>query len=246
MKRIRLPGGERARLSTLYGGLLVLAGAMLIGLVNFLVREGLHSSISTAVCVRPGSITPAASLSPVPASPGPADPSDHARSRTIETFARAAEKAAQNRLLTVSLIALGAFAIIAMALAWWMARRVLRPVGVITRTAQRLSGDSLHGRIALDAPAGELKQLADIVGNMLACMEQLVGAQKRFAANVAHELRTPLPVQRAAAEFGLDTSAPAAVARIRQKLIEVEGTTGGASAGPVARGLLFAVPSDLS
>ncbi len=224
MKRVRLPGGERARLTMLYGGLLVLAGGMLIGLVNFLVREGLYSSISTAVAVRPvsGAPMPAASASPVPASPGPLQPGDQVvRSRTIETFTQAAEQAAQNRLLTVSLIALGVFAVISVALAWWMAGRVLRPVGVITHTARRLSGENLHERIALDAPAGELKQLADTFDDMLDRMEQLVGAQKRFAANAAHELRTPLAIQRAAAEIGLDTSDPAAVARIRRKLIEV-------------------------
>ncbi|WP_116215343.1 sensor histidine kinase [Streptomyces olivoreticuli] len=207
----------------LYGGLLVLAGGMLIGLVNFLVREGLYSSISTAVAVRPvsGVPAPAASSSPAPAYPGPLHPSDQVRSRSIETFTQAAEQAAQNRLLTVSLIALGVFAVISVALAWWMAGRVLRPVGVITHTARRLSGENLHERIALDAPAGELKQLADTFDDMLDRMEQLVGAQKRFAANAAHELRTPLAIQRAAAEIGLDTGDPAAVARIRRKLIEV-------------------------
>ncbi|MGW1377064.1 hypothetical protein ACWD6P_22750 [Streptomyces sp. NPDC002446] len=49
MKAHWLPGSERVRLTALYGGLLVLAGVMLIGLVYVLVREGLYSSLSTAV-----------------------------------------------------------------------------------------------------------------------------------------------------------------------------------------------------
>ncbi|MFE4491835.1 hypothetical protein ACFRKD_05160 [Streptomyces niveus] len=55
-------------------------------------------------------------------------------------FSTAAESAALNRLLTVSGIALLCFAVLSVALAWWMPGRVLRPVGVITTTAQWLSG----------------------------------------------------------------------------------------------------------
>ncbi|MER8083958.1 two-component sensor histidine kinase, partial [Streptomyces sp. NPDC094048] len=40
---------ERARLTALYGGLLVLAGALLMGLVYLLVSEGLYASVLTAV-----------------------------------------------------------------------------------------------------------------------------------------------------------------------------------------------------
>ncbi|GAA0417515.1 sensor histidine kinase [Streptomyces luteireticuli] len=221
---MRLPGGERARLTMLYGGLLVLAGAMLIGLINFLVSQGLYTTITSAVArnpdVAPGHSSPLPTAGP--ASPGPVPVQrDQEALAAVKVFTRAAEQATQNRLLTISLVTLAAFAIISVALAWWMAGRVLRPVGVITRTARWLSGENLHERIALDAPAGELKQLADTFDDMLDRMEHLVGAQKRFAANAAHELRTSLAVQRAAAEIGLATSDPEAVARIRRKLIEV-------------------------
>ncbi|MEL5961006.1 two-component sensor histidine kinase, partial [Streptomyces sp. CLV115] len=40
---------ERARLTALYGGLLVLAGALLMGLVYLLVSERLYASVLTAV-----------------------------------------------------------------------------------------------------------------------------------------------------------------------------------------------------
>ncbi|MFE7528593.1 sensor histidine kinase [Kitasatospora sp. NPDC057542] len=223
---MRLPGGERVRLTALYGGLLVLAGAMLIGLINFLVTQDLYTTIRTAVARSPADIPegsdPSLYVSAGRVVPGPVPAQrDQGASETITVFTQAAEQAAQNRLLTVSLVTLAVFAIVSVALAWWMAGRVLRPVGVITRTARRLSGENLHERIALEAPAGELKQLADTFDDMLDRMEHLVGAQKRFAANAAHELRTSLAVQRAAAEIGLATSDPEAVARIRRKLIEV-------------------------
>ncbi|MEU9700085.1 ATP-binding protein [Streptomyces sp. NPDC047981] len=222
-------GGERARLTALYGGLLLLAGALLTGVVYFLVKEGLYSSISVAMTTA----VPAQRLQDLPAaaSPSPAwreaTPTVPTQGLAItRTLSDAAESAALERLLTVSLLVLAAYAVLSVALAWWMAGRVLRPVAVITDTARRLSGENLHERIALDGPPGELKRLADTFDEMLGRMERLVSAQQRFAANAAHELRTPVAVQRAAAEIGLaGDPGPERVARIREKLIEVADTS---------------------
>ncbi|MFE0174210.1 sensor histidine kinase [Streptomyces sp. NPDC059002] len=222
---------ERARLTTLYGGLLVLAGALLTGLVYLLVEQGLYSSISTAVTTAvPRDPTPPwknslplSAVTAVPATPvqGTRFAID-AESLALARVSDVAGEAALNRLLTVSVIVFAAYAVLSIALAWWMAGRVLRPVAVITGTARRLSGANLHERIALDAPPGELKRLADTFDEMLDRIERLVGAQQRFAANAAHELRTPLAVQRAAAEIGLSGDpGPERVAMIRSKLISV-------------------------
>ncbi|GAA1361531.1 sensor histidine kinase [Streptomyces beijiangensis] len=221
---------ERVRLTALYGGLLVLAGAILTTLVYFLVRSGLGASISTAITTVPARAMPSGSATQVPlqsASPAQLIPGVSASKPPIalamnRQLSEAAENATLHRLLTVSGIALACFAALSIALAWWMAGRVLRPVAVITTTARRLSGENLHERIALQAPPGELKELADTFDAMLGRIEQLVSAQQRFAANAAHELRTPLAVQRAAAEIGLaDDPTPQRVAEIRTKLIQV-------------------------
>ncbi|MGA4849581.1 sensor histidine kinase [Streptomyces sp. G5(2025)] len=223
-------GSERARLTTLYGGLLVLAGALLTGLVYLLVQQGLDRSISTAVTTAvprgplpPWSAVPAPTASATPARRMEGVPADIDRGLAVtKEIGDLAGEAALSRLLTVSAIVFAVYAVLSIALAWWMAGRVLRPVAVITGTARRLSGANLHERIALDAPPGELKRLADTFDEMLDRMERLVGAQQRFAANAAHELRTPLAVQRAAAEIGLAGEPDARrVAKIRSKLISV-------------------------
>ncbi|MDI3421553.1 HAMP domain-containing sensor histidine kinase [Streptomyces sp. B-S-A12] len=221
------------RLTLVYGALLLLSGGGLVALVYFLVRESLYDRITRAVT----GWVPALRLGEVPegavtSSPGPAatvappfsgcgSGSDCAVTRN--GLSGAVEQATLNRLLTVSLVALALFALVSLVLAWWLAGRVLRPVGVIAETARRLSGENLHQRIALAGPPGELKRLADTFDEMLDRIEQLVSAQQRFAANAAHELRTPLAVQRAAAEIGLADPDPAQVARIRGKLLEVAG-----------------------
>ncbi|MFD5750297.1 sensor histidine kinase [Streptomyces sp. NPDC127033] len=156
------------------------------------------------------------------------------------TVSAAVESATLNRLLVVSLTALGGYALVSVVLAWWLAGRVLRPVSVITETARRLSGENLHERIALAGPPGELKRLADTFDGMLERMEHLVSAQQRFAANAAHELRTPVAVQRAAAEIGLaGTPDQERVARIRAKLIE-----NAQDGGRIIDGLLLLASSD--
>ncbi|WP_405490078.1 sensor histidine kinase [Streptomyces sp. NBC_00096] len=222
---------ERTRLTVLYGSLLLLAGGGLIALINILLRNGLYTRISGAVMTTrvlgDGTSATVAPGDPVrvPAQviPGitPTREQLDAWKATRDLTSRV-EQATLHELLVVSLVALAVFAILSIWLAWWMAGRVLRPVAVITETARRLSVANLHERIGLKAPPGELKRLADTFDSMLDRMEVMVGAQRRFAANAAHELRTPLAVQRAAAEIGLaGEPTPQKVARIRAKLIDV-------------------------
>ncbi|WP_405783540.1 ATP-binding protein [Streptomyces sp. NBC_00859] len=214
-----IPATERARLTALYGGLLVLAGCILVVLIYLFVQDGLDSRIGDAFRAAP----PGGRSVPSPTGPVPGDliSSDragkYARTQTVELIT----SSTLSRLLTVSGIALGVFAVLSVFLAWWMAGRVLRPVGVIAATARKLSGDNLHQRIDLTGPPGELKDLADTFDRMLGRLEHLVTAQQRFAANAAHELRTPLAIQRAAAEIGLADPDPERVQWIRGELIHV-------------------------
>ena len=51
--------------------------------------------------------------------------------------------------------------LVAVALGWVVAGRVLRPLAEITATARRVSQDRLDERIALEGPDDELRELAD-------------------------------------------------------------------------------------
>lgn len=233
---------ERARLTGLYGGLLVLAGVLLMGVVYLLVSETLYANLMSAVV--PTFPLEGQNIEYAPAIRADAlaetEVVDSANTKTMQEVTNAAGDAALSQLLTVSGISLGAYSALSVALAWWMAGRVLRPVGVITARARRLSGSNLHERLALKAPPGELKELADTFDGMLDRIEELVSSRQRFAANAAHELRTPLAVQRAAAEIGLaDDPTPEKVARIRAKLIDTA-----AGSEQLIEGLLLLAVSD--
>ncbi|MGC5566894.1 HAMP domain-containing sensor histidine kinase [Streptomyces sp. FR-108] len=222
--------GERVRLTALYAGLLVLAGALLTGLVYFLLEQSLDSRISNAVRAipmdtKPGSVDVSPTTQLLQSDPAEAAEGSgvtaQGTSRELQKLSDVAGDAALNNLLTVSGLSLAAFTLLSAALAWWMAGRVLSPVGVITARAKRLSEANLHERLALRAPRGSLKELADTFDQMLDRIEHLMAVRQRFAANAAHELRTSVSVQRAAAEIGLaNDPPPEKVARMRRKLIE--------------------------
>lgn len=74
---------------------------------------------------------------------------------------------------------------------------MLRPLRQITDTAERITGEGLHERLALDGTADELTELADTFDTMPARLEASFTDQQLFAANAAHQVRTPLAVMRA-------------------------------------------------
>ncbi|GIG56585.1 two-component sensor histidine kinase [Longispora fulva] len=86
---------------------------------------------------------------------------------------------------------------------WLVAGRVLSPLARITAAAHTATTGTLHERIALPGRADELKKLADTFDGMLARLEREFAAHQRFAANAAHELRTPLAVTRTMLQVAL-------------------------------------------
>jgi len=108
-----------------------------------------------------------------------------------------------------ALIALGA-AVVALAVAWWLAGRFLRPLRAITTTAQEISATNLHRRLDLSGPDDELTELGRTLDDLFGRLEASFESQRHFVANASHELRTPLAGQRtllqvALADPGADT-----------------------------------------
>jgi signal transduction histidine kinase len=102
----------------------------------------------------------------------------------------------REQLLITSGIALAVIAVAAVAIGWFIAGRVLRPLSTITAAARRISASSLHERLGLPGPDDELKELADTLDSLFARLEASFESQRRFAANASHELRTPLTRER--------------------------------------------------
>jgi hypothetical protein len=193
----------RLRLTLLYGGLFLLAGALLLVFTLGLVRSTFDLPFTTRVSVRDGSadrmavIVGPGVLSAPTSGGGPgarivaAPPPD-----VLAGYRRQLGDAIFWQLASRFGIALAVMAVASLGLGWVVAGRVLSPLHQLTATAKRLSGQNLHERINLEGPNGELKELADTFDAMLARLDAAFDSQRRFVANASHELRTPLAITR--------------------------------------------------
>ncbi|KAB8194616.1 HAMP domain-containing protein [Nonomuraea phyllanthi] len=185
------------RFTILYAGVFLLSAIGLLALTFLLAGE---SGVS------------------VPAGLGPpaAVPTDeaHLRIRLLEQQLAEVHTQQSRQLLYGSLLALAVMAAVSLLAGRALARRVLRPLRVIAAATRRISADSLDRRLAVSGPADEVKDLADTIDGLLERLEASFAAQRRFVANAAHELRTPLATMRASLDVAV--AKPGAV---RQTLV---------------------------
>jgi two-component system, OmpR family, sensor histidine kinase BaeS len=81
-------------------------------------------------------------------------------------------------------------------LAFFLAYRLLRPVQELTQAAQSLGSGDLSSRVSVKGQ-DELALLATTFNHMASSLEQSEDRRRAMTADIAHELRTPLAVQRA-------------------------------------------------
>lgn len=105
-----------------------------------------------------------------------------------------ANERALETLRRFSFGALGVLFVSSLGVGWFVAGRVLAPIGRITAVARDIQATDLSRRIGLDGADDELKQLADTFDDMLRRLEHAFAGQRRLIHEASHELRNPLAV----------------------------------------------------
>lgn len=77
---------------------------------------------------------------------------------------------------------------------YWLMRRALRPVDVITSRAEGITSTNLSERLPVIKTGDELERLSTALNRMIARLEDAFQHIHRFSADASHELRTPLTI----------------------------------------------------
>jgi signal transduction histidine kinase len=94
-------------------------------------------------------------------------------------------------------------ALLALAVGWLIAGRVLRPLRTITAAAQDISARNLSRRLAVDGPDDEFRRLGQTLDSLFGRLEASFQAQRHFVANASHELRTPVAAEKTVLQVAL-------------------------------------------
>ncbi len=82
-------------------------------------------------------------------------------------------------------------------------RRELAPLNQLAEQAGRIHADSLSTRFPTNALPGELAPISSRLNDLLSRLEESFERERRFSANLAHELRTPIAELRSLADLAL-------------------------------------------
>jgi signal transduction histidine kinase len=125
----------------------------------------------------------------------------------------------------------GLILVMGLAGGWWLASRAIHPINDISAAALKIAGGDLSKRINLADTENELGRLGTVLNSTFDRLGAALDEQKRFTADAAHELRTPVSVvltqtqtaltrERTAAEYRDTVESCQRAAQRMRRLIE--------------------------
>jgi len=134
------------------------------------------------------------------------------------------ERQLMDRLVRAGLIAAAISGALALALAVWFSYRLLKPVEALTRAAVRMAAGDLSQRVN-DRGTDELATLGRAFNHMAASLQRAEQNRRSMTADIAHELRTPIAVQRAHLEALQDGVYPLTAENLQPVLDQTDSLT---------------------
>ncbi len=96
---------------------------------------------------------------------------------------------------------------------YFLAGRVLAPIGAMAAKAGEITAERLSERLPIEDPHDEFGRLATVFNQTFARLEDSFERLRRFTADASHELRTPLTAIRSVGEVGLQENIDALACR---------------------------------
>lgn len=128
-------------------------------------------------------------------------------------------------LLLGALVGLGLGALAA----WWLMRRILRPLERLTDATRAIAAGDLAARVP-SAPDPELRRLAEAFNQMAAGLERIEQLRRAVVEDVAHELRTPLTSLQGYTEAmadGIVEPTPEILRTVNEEIVRLTGLVSG-------------------
>lgn len=147
-------------------------------------------------------------------------------SEILAVFARDTEHLRHVLALThAGLVGVG---VVTLGLAGWfvlvLTRRGLRPYAALAAQVQRIQPNSLDLRLDPRGLPGEMIPMVEQLNRLMERLESAFARERRFSANAAHELLTPVAELRAAAENAIRWSDdPEATGSLARETLETAG-----------------------
>ena len=86
---------------------------------------------------------------------------------------------------------------------WWLMRKALAPVAVLTQAAERINDRTLNQPLPRSGNGDELDRLAEVLNQMTARLDGSFTRIREFTLHASHELKTPLTILRGETETEL-------------------------------------------
>jgi heavy metal sensor kinase len=103
---------------------------------------------------------------------------------------------------------------------WWLAGRALSPVRMMTETARQIEAHDLAERLPVPPRPDELSQLATTLNGLLDRLQAAFQRERRFIADVSHDLRTPLALMKST--IGVALNRPRSAQELQATLVELD------------------------
>ncbi len=106
---------------------------------------------------------------------------------------------------TIFIVTMGLLVLISALIGWFMAKRAMAGLAVITKTARRIANGALDQRVPVKNAGDEIDQMATMFNHMLDRIQTLLTGIRNMGDNIAHDLRGPITRIRGLAEVTMTT-----------------------------------------